>query len=83
MGSRHFFLRKKMFSDFAQTSLIISFEKDNFPIQADLRKTFFFGKYYNFIFQKSGIFGKNSLWEIGAFLKPRAKRSALVSRETA
>ena len=64
---------QKMFRKSFETSLIISLKKDNLRILAVLRKTFSIGKYSNFKFQKSGNFGSNSLWEIGAFLKPRAK----------
>ena len=48
---------QKTFSDFAETSLIISFKKEKFSILAVLRKTFLFVKHSNLNFQNRGYFG--------------------------
>jgi len=81
MGNR---LREKRFSDFLGFFLEMKFRWKKFAVFWKIReKLFFTGKKSNFKFQKSWNFGSNSLWVIGAFLKPRAKRSAPISREAA
>ena len=56
--SRRYFFPRKKYSDFAQTSIIISLMKKKLPYLAVFRKTFLFGKYSNFNFQNRGYFGK-------------------------